>query len=228
MHSQFLRMGTSKCCCFATAGTTPLRSSWASMCLPPSCIRNTGKTSALTSVANANRKRPKCLTGSHKEFEGLQTYLSAGQVVGVKNEGVVYIYGVSLRCPPLFRYPPTYPQGCHDPEPGAHRFCRLHRPAAAARLFDCKQNRAGLIERTHARRPLFACRKVCASRGIVGKCCFFVQSVKKHRNWRRICPFERHQILILLRSCYLAASLLRLSLPPNEILTSTGPVCFAS
>ena len=55
----FCELWNGKCCCFTAAGTTPECMSRAFMCLTPSCTRADGKTCALTSVANANRKRPK-------------------------------------------------------------------------------------------------------------------------------------------------------------------------
>lgn len=40
--------------------------------------------------------------------------------------------------------------------------------------------------------------------------------------------YERNKIIFFCRSSYFAASFARLSSPPNEILTSTGPFCLLS
>lgn len=45
---------------------------------------------------------------------------------------------------------------------------------------------------------------------------------------RHFAACERNKIIFFCRSSYFAASFARLSSPPNEILTSTGPFCLLS
>lgn len=75
----FCELWNGKCCCFTAAGTTPECMSRSFMCLTPSCIRADGKTCALTSVANANRKRQKHLT-DQKPLQALERLFQRGKL----------------------------------------------------------------------------------------------------------------------------------------------------